>query len=321
MAKVVAFSAGRPNGNTEIYIKTALMEIEKMGIEVELIRLHECDIRPCKDCIRGICFVKGPEGCIIKDDVGWLWRKFMESDGYILGAPVWSLSPCGVVTDFRDRLFGPKMDAAGWELGGGVPEYAKEWGLKYRPGALISVGGALSRHWTSLGMATLFTTTFSAQTNVIDTMDVYQVADMGEALMRQDYLDKARYLGQNLAHAVMNPQKDWEKVYIGDDGGKNACPGCHQNLMIANPGRDYVECAICGRKGFISLDAEGKIRYNWPDDPQDRLSMMGKFDHIREIRRHTQYIYDPKKEEIQEEYQRYKDYKDCIVKPPKKEKE
>ena len=206
MAKVVAFSAGRPNGNTEIYIKTALMEIEKMGIEVELIRLHECDIRPCKDCIRGICFVKGPEGCIIKDDVGWLWRKFMESDGYILGAPVWSLSPCGVVTDFRDRLFGPKMDAAGWELGGGVPEYAKEWGLKYRPGALISVGGALSRHWTSLGMATLFTTTFSAQTNVIDTMDVYQVADMGEALMRTDYLDKAKYLGQNLAHAVMNPQ-------------------------------------------------------------------------------------------------------------------
>jgi len=119
----------------------------------------------------------------------------------------------------------------------------------------------------------------------------------------------------------MNPQKDWEKVYIGDDGGKNACPGCHQNLMIANPGRDYVECAICGRKGYISLDAEGKIRYNWPDDPQDRLSMMGKFDHIREIRRHTQYIYDPKKEEIQEEYQRYKDYKDCIVRPPKKEKE
>ena len=36
MAKVVAFSAGRPNGNTEIYIKTALMEIEKMGIEVKM---------------------------------------------------------------------------------------------------------------------------------------------------------------------------------------------------------------------------------------------------------------------------------------------
>ncbi len=318
MAKVVAFSAGRRNGNTEIYIKTALMEIEKMGIEVELIRLHECDIRPCKSCPRGICFVKGPEGCIIKDDVPWLWKKYMESDGYILGAPVWSLSPCGVVTDFRDRLFGPKMDLAGWELHGGVPEYAKEYGKKYRPGALISVGGALSKHWTSLGMATLFTTTFSTQTNVVDTLDVYQVADEAEALTRKDYLLKAQYLGQNLAHAVLNPQIDWEKRYLGNDNGENACPGCHQNLMIANPGRDYVECAICGRKGYISLDAEGKIRYTWPEDPQDRLTMMGKFDHLREIAYHSQVIYEPLKESIQEEYQRYKDYNACIVKPEKK---
>ncbi len=319
MAKVVAFSAGRRNSNTEIYIKTALMEIEKMGIEVELIRLHDCDLRPCKACPRGACFVKGPEACIHKDDGAWLWRKFMESDGYILGAPVWSLSPCGVVTDFRDRLFGPKMDVAGWELHGGMPEWAKEYGKKYRPGALISVGGALSKHWTSLGMATLFTTTFSAQTNVIDTLDVYQVADPGEALMREDYLLKAKYLGQNLGHAILNPQKDWEKKYLGNDGGENACPGCHQNLMIANPGRDYVECAICGRKGYISLDEEGKIRYTWPEDNQDRLTMMGKFDHMREIAYHTQAIYNPKKDSIQEELERYKAYDACVVKPEKKE--
>lgn len=56
--------------------------------------------------------VKGPNGCILKDDVNWLMDKFLESDGYILGAPVCSLSPCGVITDFRDRLFGPKMDVA-----------------------------------------------------------------------------------------------------------------------------------------------------------------------------------------------------------------
>lgn len=316
MVKVVAFSAGRRNGNTEIYVKTALMEIEKMGIEVELIRLHDCDIRPCKACPRGICFARGPEACILKDDVPWLWRKFMESDGYILGAPVWSLSPCGVVTDFRDRLFGPKMDVANWELRG-LPEWVARYGKKYRPGGLISVGGALSKHWTSLGMATLFTTTFSAQTNVVDTLDVYQVADPGEALMRKDYLQKAKYLGQNVGHAVLNPQKDWEKKYLGNDGGENACPGCHQNLMVANPGRNFVECAICGRKGYISLDKDGNLQYTWPEDNQDRLTMMGKFDHMREIAYHTQEIYNPLKDSIQEELQRYKDYEACVVKPEK----
>ena len=97
--KIVAFSGGRKNGNTEIYIKTALLEAKKMGVEVELIRLSDCNLLPCKACSVMPCMPKGPAGCIIKDDAEWLLDKFLESDGYILGAPVWSLSPCGVVTD------------------------------------------------------------------------------------------------------------------------------------------------------------------------------------------------------------------------------
>ena len=90
--KVVGFTAGRKGGNTEIYMKVALQAIQQMGIDVELIRLHECDLHPCVDCTRGGCYVKGPSGCIFKDDGPWLAEKFLESDGYLLGAPVWSLS-------------------------------------------------------------------------------------------------------------------------------------------------------------------------------------------------------------------------------------
>ena len=124
--KVVAFTAGRRGGNCEVYVKIALEAIRAMGIDVEMIRLHECELHPCTDCLRGGCYVKGPEGCIWKDDGPWLAEKFMESDGYILAAPVWSLSPCGIVTDFRDRVFGPKMDLAMWEINGGMPEWQKE---------------------------------------------------------------------------------------------------------------------------------------------------------------------------------------------------
>jgi hypothetical protein len=208
------------------------------------------------------------------------------------------------------------MDLAAWEMYG-MPEWAKDR-RKQRPGGLISVGGALTENWTSLGMATLYTTTFSAQTNVVDHMNVYQVADPGEALMRHDYLLRAKYLGQNVGHAVLNPQIDWEKKYLGPDEGE-ACPGCHMSVMIAKPGRDFVECAICGRKGYVSLK-EGKLSYSWPDDPQDRLSMMGKFDHMREIARHTEEIYAPHVQDIQEELKKYKEYEACVAVPPSRSK-
>ena len=312
--KIVAFSCGRRGGNTEIYIKAALLAASRMGIKCELIRLNECNLIPCKNCLRGPCYAKGPGACILKDDGVWLADKFLESDGYILGAPVWSLSPTGIVTVFRDRIFGPKMDLAAWEMNG-IPDWANGRNLQ-RPGALISVGGALTENWTSLGLATLYTTTFSTQTNVVDHMNVYQVADYGEALMRKDYMRRATYLGQNLGHAVLNPQIDWVHNFLGDTKGE-ACPGCHQSLLIAKPGRDYVECAICGRRGSVSM-ADGTLSFTWPKDPQDRLTMQGKYDHMREIARHTEDLYDPHVDEIKEKHKYFRELENFTVKPPAK---
>ncbi|MGI6333882.1 MAG: hypothetical protein ACOX1A_04595, partial [Saccharofermentanales bacterium] len=51
---------------------------------------------------------KGPGACILKDDGVWLADKFLESDGYILGAPVWSLSPTGIVDCFPGSDFRPQ---------------------------------------------------------------------------------------------------------------------------------------------------------------------------------------------------------------------
>lgn len=313
--KIIAFSAGRRNGNTEIYIKTALLEAQKMGVEVELIRLNECNLLPCKACSNMPCMIKGPSGCILKDDAEWLLEKFLESDGYILGAPVWSLSPCGVITDFRDRVFGPKMDVAGWALHGGAPEWIKGRTMN-RPGGLISVGGALTENWTSLGLATLYTTTFSAQINVIDHLNIYGVADIGEALTREDYLLMAKYMGQNLAYAVTHPEIDWTKKFLGETQEEEACPGCHNSLLIAKPGKDFVECAICGRRGFIKME-DSKIRYEWPEDDGDRLTVMGKFKHMREIEYHSEVIFKPMKEKITESYNQLKNENSFIVKPPK----
>lgn len=319
MPKVTAFTAGRRNGTTETLTKIALEAIAAMGIEVELIRLNECDLHPCSACGNGPCHSKGPAACIWKDDGAWLNEKFLDSDGYILAAPVWSLSPCGIVTDFRDRVFGPKMDMAMWEMNGGSPEWAKGR-RKQRPGGLICAGGALTEHWTSLGMPTLYTTTFSAQTNVVDNLNLYACGDAGEVFLRPDVVRRAKYLGQNVGHAVLNPQIDWENRWLGSDNDGEACPGCHLSLVIAKPGRDYVECAVCGRKGFINLDENGKMQFTWPVDNQNRLTMMGKFDHAREINMHGEIRSQQGGPEIDEQIKKYRQMEQWTVKAPSRTK-
>ena len=65
---------------------------------------------------------------------------------------------------------------------------------------------------------------------------------------------------------------------------------------------------------------EGKIKYSWPEDNRNRLTMMGKFDHVREIERHTAERYEPHKDEIQDELKRYRQMEQFTVKAPSKQK-
>ena len=88
----------------------------------------------------------------------------------------------------------------------------------------------------------------------------------------------------------------------------------------AAPGRNYVECAVCGRKGMLTLDKDGNIQYTWPEDNKNRLTMMGMFDHVREIQRHTEERYNPHVEEIREEWDKYKKMEHFAVKAPSRQK-
>ena len=149
-------------------------------------------------------------------------------------------------------------------------------------------------------------------------MNCHTVAVAGEALVRKDYCLRARYMGQNLAYAVNHPEIDWTKKFLGKTEEEEACPGCHHSLMIAKPGRDYVECAICGRIGKVNMD-DGTMQFDFPEDEGDRLTVFGKFHHIREIIHHEQDLFNPIKDTIAEEYEYYKKL-DFSVKPPKKAK-
>ena len=103
--KVVAFN-GSPNkeGNTYHAIKMVLSELEKEGIETEIVHVGNKSIRGCMAC--GQCAKNKNEQCVLPGDEvnGWI-QKMKEADGIILGSPVHFSAMGGTMKSFLDRAF------------------------------------------------------------------------------------------------------------------------------------------------------------------------------------------------------------------------
>lgn len=102
--KVVAFN-GSPHkeGNTFLGIKMVAEELEKEGIEVEIIHVGNKVIRGCLAC--NGCVRNQDEKCVINDQVnGWI-QKMKDADGIILGSPVHYAAIGGTMKSFLDRAF------------------------------------------------------------------------------------------------------------------------------------------------------------------------------------------------------------------------
>ena len=81
--KVLGISFGRKMANTDVMVKTALMECEKAGFDVQFIRGDDLDIKPCTGCIScvvGMTTGRGKGGCPIKDDFHIIDEALMECD-------------------------------------------------------------------------------------------------------------------------------------------------------------------------------------------------------------------------------------------------
>jgi len=103
--KVVAFN-GSPNkeGNTYQAIRLVLNELEKEGIETEIIHVGNKPIRGCIACHQ--CAKNKNEQCVLPGDQvnGWI-QKMKEADGIILGSPVHYSAIGGTMKSFLDRAF------------------------------------------------------------------------------------------------------------------------------------------------------------------------------------------------------------------------
>ena len=120
--KVVAFNgSARKDGNTSILIKTVFAELEKEGIDTELIQLAGQEIRGCIACFK--CYKNKDRQCSIKNDVvNDSIEKMLGADGIILGSPTYFadvstemkalIDRSGMVARANDDMFRRKVGAA-----------------------------------------------------------------------------------------------------------------------------------------------------------------------------------------------------------------
>lgn len=120
--KVVAFNGSpRKEGNTVALIKHVLAELEKEGIETEVVQVGGKRIHGCTAC--GKCYEKMDKKCVIdKDIVNECIEKMLEADGIILASPTYfaDLTPelkalidrAGFVAKANNEMFRHKVGAA-----------------------------------------------------------------------------------------------------------------------------------------------------------------------------------------------------------------
>ena len=89
------------DGNTAAALKEMIKIFEAEGVEVNLVQVGNKAVRGCIGCWK--CQETGK--CIFNDIVNETAPLFEESDGLVVGTPVYYASAAGTTITFMDRLF------------------------------------------------------------------------------------------------------------------------------------------------------------------------------------------------------------------------
>ena len=103
--KVIGFN-GSPhqNGNTYGSLMLVGEELQREGIDFELVQIGNKAIRGCLAC--NGCIKNKDERCVIaSDEVNECIQKIKDADGMLLGSPVHFAGIGGTMKSFLDRIF------------------------------------------------------------------------------------------------------------------------------------------------------------------------------------------------------------------------
>jgi len=291
--KVLGLSFGRKMGNTDIMVKTALMECEKSGCEVRFIHVDSLDIKPCTGCIScvvGMTTGRGKGGCPVKDDFHILDEALMECDAVIAGSPTYVLSPTGRFKTVCDRI-GPSHDITfrkatyeeGLAAGKSAEQLPDARSFKKRVGALISVGGAMTQNWLAFMLPTMYEFTMSMGIVVVDMHGYWGAMGHEHVLGNEPEMERSRQMGRNIAAALSAETEEERVKWRGESEG--ICPVCHCDMLTVSKDRTYIECPVCGIRGELRVE-DGRIitSFSEAEQKRSRLHWDGKLEHSTEIK-------------------------------------
>ena len=184
-------SSARKDGNTALLMGIVFEELNREGIETEMIQLAGKVIEPCKAC--WACGGKGT--CVHKNDLFQeIYEKMARADGILLGSPVYTANISANMQAFLERA-----SVVGDMSWGENP-------LRHKVGAAVTAarrGGALN--------------TLDAMNHFFMLQDMFMVGSSywpmaygrmpGEALEDQEGLETMRNLGRNMAYLLKALEK------------------------------------------------------------------------------------------------------------------
>ena len=184
--------SARRKGNTYTALGEVAKQLEKNGIEAEIVQIGAKPVRGCVACSQ--CKTKGLGKCVFDDDIcNQVAAKMAEADALIVGSPVYYGQPNGSVLSLMQRLF-----------------YSAGETVRNKPAAAVCVcrrGGATAAFQT-LNMP------FQMMNMPVVTSQYWNIvygASEGQAALDTEGMQTMRTLADNMAwmlkkiHASGNP--------------------------------------------------------------------------------------------------------------------
>lgn len=207
----------RKLGNCEITVKAVSRHISSPH-ELELIRLSDFDIRPCRGCYACL-FKEG--GCVIKDDLNLVWDAIAGADALITAAPTYFLGPNAVLKCLLDR--GLSLHA----------HLERVWG---KPAVGIGIAGIFGKEgYTRLGIQNFLKFIMAD----VKTVSIMYGALPGEIFFNAENLDTVKQLAASL----------FEKKEEKETG---TCPVCGGDTFRFLGG-NRVRCMLCSNAGTVEM--------------------------------------------------------------------
>jgi multimeric flavodoxin WrbA len=224
--KIVALLASpRRPGNGEILVKEICRRLP-VPHELDLIRLIEHKIRPCRACYH--CLETG--ACPLKDDYADILNRLAGADAVIIVSPCYFMGPSGLLKVFLDR---------------GLQFFSRRRDLQGKPAVNLVTAGI--KHEAGYTEAALNSMTLIMGMRLVAS-EVFIGALPGEVLWKNTAAaDRVADIARRLFSAAPRTFSPW------------CCPLCGSD-SIQLLGGDRVQCQVCRNFGTIELrDGEPRL--------------------------------------------------------------